>query len=221
MEENKDPTVESPSLVSRLVNWVKAHIKDIVFYGIIVVLCFKVYDNVMAKINLEKELMKAQITSAQQASDINYLQNQLNMRKNDAKDTVTIIEKAQTNQIPPNTSIIIQAPSPQQAVEDVKNKIDKKDPTIPPEALENTDRTIVAEQPDNDEYQVGVYKINTYRNWAIGTGVGYNDGDMYIPIAIERQYSQTKSIEAQINIDPSKGSKISGGQILYKVHFGK
>ena len=153
-----------------------------------------------------------------QAQDENYVQNKLDTTKDEAKVIVVEVGKAQTNQIPPSTTVTINSTSPQEATKEITERIEKKDPTLPKEAIEDTDKTIVAEQPENEEYKVGVYKINTYKNWGVGFGIGKVDGTEYIPIAIERQYAHNKSSEFQVNYNIDK-HKIDGGQIMHKWHF--
>ena len=153
-----------------------------------------------------------------QAQDENYVQNKLDTTKDEAKVIVVEVGKAQTNQIPPSTTVTINSTSPQEATKEITERIEKKDPTLPKEAIEDTDKTIVSEQPENEEYKVGVYKINTYKNWGIGFGIGKIDGTEYIPIAIERQYAHNKSLEFQVNYNIDT-HKIDGGQIMHKWHF--
>lgn len=153
-----------------------------------------------------------------QAQDENYVQNKLDTTKDEAKVIVVEVGKAQTNQIPPSTTVTINSTSPQEATKEITERIEKKDPTLPKEAIEDTDKTIVAEQPENEEYKVGVYKINTYKNWGIGFGIGKVDDTEYIPIAIERQYAHNKSLEFQVNYNIDT-HKIDGGQIMHKWHF--
>lgn len=200
--------------------WIKTHIKDILI--IIILLCVSVYlyYSINNQKRMEEELKQAQELTSEQAQSIEYLKNELNMKESDAKETVTIIKEAQNNQIPPTTSITIQAPSPQDAVEKVTEDINNKEEYLPKEALEDTDKTIVSEQPENEDYQVGVYKINTYRNWGVGTGIGTNNNDVYIPITVSRQYKKDKSIDFQVNLDPNNNNmKINGVQVVHKWHF--
>lgn len=199
--------------------WIKTHIKDILI--IIILLCVSVYlyYNINNQKRMKEELKQAQELTSEQAQSIEYLKNELNMKDSDAKETVTIIKEAQNNQIPPTTSVTIQAPSPQDAVEKVTEDINNKKEYLPKEAVEDTDKTIVSEQPENEDYQVGVYKINTYRNWGVGTGIGTNNNDVYIPITVSRQYKKDKSIDFQVNLDPNNNMKINGVQLVHKWHF--
>lgn len=199
--------------------WIKIHIKDILI--IIILLCVSVYlyYSINDQKRMEEELKQAQELTSEQAQSIEYLKNELNMRKSDAKDTVTIIKEAQNNQMPPTTSITIQSSTPQDAVNKVTEDINNKEEYLPKEAVEDTDKTMVSEQPENEDYQVGVYKINTYRNWGVGTGIGTNNNDVYIPITVSRQYKKDKSIDFQVNLDPNNNMKINGVQVVHKWHF--
>ena len=163
----------------------------------------------------EEQLQQAKVLTAKQAVDINSLQNLLEINKQNSELLAMQIQKAQQNQVQPVTHITVQAPTVEQAVADTKDRIDKKDPTLPPEALEKTDRTVVAEQPENKDYQVGVYKINTYRNWYIGTGIGVHDRDVYVPVSLQRNFSKNEAVEAQVQVDP-KDMSVDGGQLMYK-----
>lgn len=182
------------------------------------IFCYKIYNKVEEVVNHQKEVKQETIMTPQQATNPNYLQNTKDMSKDDAQKAVVIIEKAQSGQIQPAGTIAIQAPSAEKATEIVKEKIQEKDPSMPPEAFEKTDRTIIAEQQNNKDYQVGVYKINLSKRWSVGTGVGVNDGDMYIPISAERLYKNNRSLEFQVNVDAGT-ARPNGGQILHKWYF--
>lgn len=195
------------------------YIKDILFVIILIVIGVYLYNNIQEQKELEEKLHNATQLTTEQAQDVEYLQNQLDMKKDDAKETVTIIKEAQSNQIPPSTTITIQAPTPQQAVEQTTERIQEKDPTLPPEAIEDTDKTIVTEQPENEEYQVGVYKINLQKDWSIGTGLGINDDEVYIPLSISRQYKKDRAVDIQINLDPDDNMKPNGVQVMHRWYF--
>ena len=87
------------------------------------------------------------------------------------------------------------------------------DTTLPKEALKDTDKTVVA----TNGTKVDVYKINTYRNWEAGVGIGKLNGKTYIPVAIQRNYDRCHSVELQANLDTA--GHVNGGQVMWKVHF--
>lgn len=198
-----------------MVNIIK-NILLIVIIGIISYIAYNLYEQ---NKELEEKLDRATYVPTEQVTSTKYFEDEMDMKKDDAKDTVVIIEKAQENKIPPSTSITVQAPTPQQAATIVTEKIQNNDKDLPEEFTEEADKTIVTEQPKNEDYQVGVYKINNYKNWSAGVGVGTFDGDTYVPVTISRQLSKEKSIDFQINLDPDKGLKPNGFQIGMNWHF--
>lgn len=186
--------------------------------AILIVTVLILYNKISALEEHQRDLEKTTIMTPKQATDSNYLQNTKDMNKSDADKTVMIIEKAQSGQLQPSSTVVVQAPSPTKATEIVKEKIDNKDPYMPKEAFEKSDRTIISEQPENKDYQVGVYKINLSKRWSVGTGFGVNHGDTYIPIVLERLYKNNRSIEIQGNIDTDT-MKFNGAQIVHKWFF--
>lgn len=56
------------------------------------------------------------------------------------------------------------------------------------------------------------------RNWEVGTGIGVHDGDMYIPVEIQRNYTVNKAWSAEAHIDP-QGFKVTGGELKHKWMF--
>lgn len=198
-------------------SWIKEHFVQII--SILCVILIGIVGYLLYKQYTHKEEIKQPIkATSEQVTDPNYLENKLDMKKQDAQTTTHIIEKAQNNTIPPVTNITIHASTPEQATDKVIERIEQKDPTLPKEVLKESDRTVIAPQPDNKDYQVGVYKINTYRNWYAGTGIGVHNNKTYIPIAVGRQYSKDKSIEFQVNYSIDK-NKIDGGQVMHYWHF--
>lgn len=194
-------------------------LKSILKVAVLIAFIVYIYFLFQEREALQDRLDKAEQVTAEQAQDIDYMQEKLNTNKEQAKETVTIIKEAQQNQIPPTTHITVQAPSLPDAVQQTTERIQEQDPTLPPEALEETDKTIVAPQPDNEEYQVGVYKIDLQKDWSIGTGLGVHDGDVYVPVSISRQYDNNKAVEVQVNLDPSKNMKPEGVQVMHKWYF--
>lgn len=166
------------------------------------------------------KLHQAQALTAAQAQDIAVLENKLNVSKVEAESLQAEIKKAQEGKVKPVDSYTVSAPSDYEAAEKVAGQINNKDPAVPAAALEKTDRTIVAPQPDNKEYQVGVYKANLYKGWGFGSGLGTYDGEPYIPLGIERNFSKDESVTFQISVDPQESIEngkldIKGGQVMY------
>jgi hypothetical protein len=148
-----------------------------------------------------------------QMQDINVLQNELNLSKQNAAAVKDYFEKALANQVAPVNHFYVAAPTIDQAAGQVTDRINAKDPTLPPAALAPSDRTAVVTQPTNQQYQVGVYKINTYRNWEWSAGIGVHNGDAYIPIGLQRNYSKDAAIAGEIHL--STTGTVNGGELKY------
>ena len=134
----------------------------------------------------ESALQEAKILTEEQVKDMNVLQNELQISKQNAELLAKTVNKAQTNQIQPVAHITVQAPTIKQASADIVERINKKDDTLPPAALEKTDRMIVAPQPENTEYQVGVYKINLRKDHRVKVGATVLDDKIYETVGYEQ-----------------------------------
>lgn len=205
-------------MISKIEQFIKDH-SIVIIISINILLFTGLFLFVNSKLDKLKETKnEVTIMTPKQLQDENYIRNTLDTTKDESKVIVVEVGKAQTNQLPPTATVTINSTSPQEATKEITERIEKKDPTLPKEAIEKTDKTIVSEQPENEEYKVGVYKINTYKNWGIGLGLGKLGDKKYIPLAIERQYAHNKSLEFQINYSIDD-RKIDGGQIVHKWHF--
>ena len=168
--------------------------------------------------DMDNKTQQVRSMEAKNAEDLNSLRNQLDMNKKNAEVVRERIVEAQHGLRQPETvykEVVSYRDTPTKVIEE---KIATGDSTLPPEALEKTDRTVVVEQKDNLEIPVGIYKINTYKNWEVGTGVGCQDGEPYIPLSIQRNYDRNHSVmlEAHYGL---KDQKVNGGEVQWKVHF--
>lgn len=150
--------------------------------------------------------------------NINALQNKLKINKQNAEVLKVKAQAAQVGQSKPKVTYIEKPVAGKTIVEVVQNKVAKEDVTLPPSALEKTDKTVVVEQPENPEVPVGIYKINTYRNWEVGIGVGSQSGNPYIPISIQRNYDKCHSVMLEAHYDVNQQT-VNGAEVQWKVHF--
>ena len=122
---------------------------------------------------------------------------------------------------PPVASFSVSAPTLELAAEQVAERINKQDATLPPIALEKTDRTAVVK--NDNEYKVDVLKINLDKAWEVSTGIGSHRGDAYIPIGLQRNYAPHKAVEAEVHLTPEdlvKGKiKTSGWEVKHVWRF--
>ena len=122
---------------------------------------------------------------------------------------------------PPVASFTVNAPSLEVAAEQVAERINKQDTTLPPAALEKTDRTAVVK--NDSEYKVDVLKINLDKAWEVSAGVGSHRGDAYIPLGVQRNYAPHKALAAEVHLVPedlAKGKiKASGWEVKHVWRF--
>lgn len=205
-------------MLAKIKDFAKQHWQILLFEGILII-CVGVYINsLLNRLNSAEQTAKAaQTMTAEQTQNVNDLQNDLNISEPVAEQLKDAIAKAQSNTVQPQVSFTVQASTPTTAVNDVAQRIDGNDTSLPPATLENTDKTVVADQPDNQGYRVGVYKINLKKNYYVGTGVGVSDGKVYVPVSIQRNYDKAHAISVQANIDTQ--GKVNGGQVMWQVGF--
>ena len=167
---------------------------------------------------IEQKKQTITVMSQEHAENLNALQNELKVNKQNAEVLQQEVVKTQHGLSHPTvvtTVPVVQGGSP---VRVVQEKLATGDSTLPPEALEKTDKTVVVEQKDNPQVPVGIYKINTYRNWEAGLGFGYHKGDKYIPFSIQRNYDKQHSVMFEGHYDINK-KKVNGEEVQWKVHF--
>ena len=168
--------------------------------------------------DLDNKTQQVNIMDEKHAEDLNSLRNQLDLNKQNAETLQKQIIEAQHGLRQPESVYKVPVSSHESVTTYVEKQLATGDSTLPPEALEKTDRTVVVEQKDNPEIPVGIYKINTYKNWEVGTGIGVQDGNPYIPMSIQRNYDRNHSIllEAHYGL---RDQKVNGGEVQWKVHF--
>jgi hypothetical protein len=188
----------------------------------------------------EAQFQKATVLTQQQDQDVDTLQNLLNENKQNIQMLAEFIMKAQAGKVQPMTDFIVQAANPAQLAQQVASRINANDPTLPPSALEKTDKTIVTtlqtvpEQKAaidkqnvkggimvNDTYLTQIYKVNNYLNWEWSTGYGWHNGDAYIPIGLQRNYSKDKAVEVEIHLEPGKPKNITGWEVKHVIKTDK
>lgn len=170
----------------------------------------------------EEQLQKAVTMAAEQATNANYWQNQSNMNKQNAEMTAAFLKSAIAGQVAPSVTFLQTSPTVEKAAETVAERINAGDKTLPAMALQKTDRTAVVPQEvtqkdGTKEWQVGVYKVNNYKNWEWGGGVGWHGGDTYYPISLQRNFNKDRALEAEYHA----GGKEKGGEVKYKIKTDK
>ena len=168
--------------------------------------------------DVDNKTQQVNIMDEKHAEDLNSLRNQLDLNKQNAEVLREKIIEAQHGLRQPETiykEVVSYGDSPTKVIEE---KLATGNSTLPPEALEKTDRTVVVEQKDNPEIPVGIYKINTYKNWEVGTGIGIQNDNPYIPLSIQRNYARNRSILLETHYG-LRDQKVNGGEVQWKAHF--
>ena len=162
---------------------------------------------------------QAVVLQQEQLEQTQTLSNALHISQINAKELQAAYDELKAK--PPVASFTVSAPTLGLAAEQVAERINKQDATLPPIALENTDRTAVVK--NDNEYKVDVLKINLDKAWEVSTGIGSHRGDAYIPIGLQRNYAAHKALEAEFHLTPEdlvKGKiKTSGWEVKHVWRF--
>lgn len=119
----------------------------------------------------EARLQQATVLTEEQARDIHTLENKLKISEGNAAALQAAYAREKNK---PAATFYVQAPSLPAAASQVQERINSKDPTLPPTALEKTDRTVVV--ANETDYKVDVLKINLDKS-RLGVNVLVLTGD--------------------------------------------
>jgi len=198
-------------------------ILSLILIVIILALCGAGYYAWQKHADIAQKLHQVTVLTEQQAKDKNVLQNKLDVSKLNAEMLASYIKQAQAGQVQPITHFTVQAPNLPTATQQVVDRINVNDPTLPPQALEKTDRTVVVPNTNKtpaSNYDVGVFKTNLYRAWEYGFGIGVQSGITYQAISLQRNYSKDRAIEIEIH-NKLLTTEVNGTSIMYKIKTDK
>ena len=170
----------------------------------------------------EARLQQAVVLTERQAQNINALETELKISKQNAEMLAAAVAEAKAGQRQPEVRYIVQAPTVQVAAEKVTDQINKRHKTLPPLALEKTDRTIVIPNETKTpqaNWDVGVFKVNNYRNWEWSTGYGQHGGDKYMPVEIQRNYSKDAALSYEHHFGGESGWEVKYTRKTNKLFF--
>ena len=167
----------------------------------------------------EEKYRQAVVLQQEQLEQDQLLRRALNISQMNAKELQVAYDELKTK--PPAATFTVTAPSLEVAAEQVVERINKQDATLPPAALEKTDRTAVVK--NDSEYKVDVLKINLDKAWEVSAGVGSHRGDAYMPLGVQRNYAPHKAVAAEVHLVPedlAKGKiKASGWEVKHVWRF--
>ena len=148
----------------------------------------------------EEKYRQAVVLQQEQLEQAQELGKALHISQMNAKELQAAYDALKDK--PPVASFTVNAPSLEVAAEQVAERINKQDTTLPPAALEKTDRTAVVK--NDTEYKVDVLKINLDKAWELSTGVGSHRGESYIPLGVQRNYDSHKAVAAEVHLVPGE-----------------
>ena len=148
----------------------------------------------------EEKYRQAVVLQQEQLEQVQELGKALHISQMNAKELQAAYDELKTK--PPVASFTVKAPSLEAAAEQVAERINKQDATLPPAALEKTDRTAVVK--NDTDYKVDVLKINLDTSWELSAGVGSHCGDAYIPLGVQRNYASHKAVAAEVHLVPEE-----------------
>ena len=164
-------------------------------------------------------LHQAQTVTQEQTKSIKDLQEKLQISNENASMLAKRIGEIQApgSAIKPNVTFTVQAPSVVAAADDVRERINDGDTTLPAAAIEQTDRTVVTPVTEDSkgnelkpaDQKVDVYKINLRKDHRIKAGVTAVNGKAYTTIGYEQG-----RVEGQVHFD---GTRPDGCSIMYNV----
>ena len=167
----------------------------------------------------EEQYRQAVVLQQEQLEQTQVLIKSLHISQMNAKELQAAYDELKTK--PPAASFTVSAPSLEIAATQVAERINKQDATLPPAALEKTDRTAVVK--NDTAYKVDVLKINLDNSWELSAGVGSHQGDVYLPVGLQRNYAPHKALAAELHLVPedlAKGKiKASGWEVKHVWRF--
>ncbi len=168
---------------------------------------------------MEEKYQQAVVLQAKQLEQAQELGKALHISQMNAKELQEAYEELKVKS--PAASFTVKAPSLEVATEQVADRINKYDVTLPPEALEKADRTAVVK--NDNEYKVDVLKINLDKAWELSAGIGSHKGDDYIPVGVQKNYAPNKAVAVEVHLVPEdlvKGKiKTSGWEVKHVWRF--
>jgi hypothetical protein len=146
----------------------------------------------------------------------NALQNKLDISEKNAKLLQTALDKIQTGKTQPIANYYVTAPNVEKAATIVEKQIASNDSTLPPAALEKTDRTVVTPiEKDSagnvlpaDQQKVDVYKIDLRKDHKIKAGGTVVDNKAYWSVG----YQQNR-VEVLLH----GREKVDGASVMYTI----
>lgn len=144
----------------------------------------------------------------EQTTDTQTVKKQLNVSQDAAEKITREIRYIQSGDTKPNVTYYVTAPTAETAAEQVAKDIKEGQPTVPKEAAQKSDRTVVT--ADHDRQKVDVYKVNLRKLHKVKVGAMTTGDKTYIGAGY--QYGRWEGM-----IYTRTGRKVEAGSITYTI----
>lgn len=156
-------------MITNITNFIKTHKKAVVISAVLAfILIVLMYLYLQNKKAVSEPVNAVKIESAN-IKDNDTLQKDLDVNKQEANDIIYKIDEIEQGKIEPVATTTIKSENLESATNEVVDKINNQDTSLPKEALEKTDKTIVTDNP-NQDYDIGVYKIDLEKDYKLKVG---------------------------------------------------
>lgn len=156
-------------MITNITNFIKTHKKAVVISAVLAfILIVLMYLYLQNKKAVSEPANAVKIESAN-IKDNDTLQKDLDVNKQEANDIIYKIDEIEQGKIEPVATTTIKSENLESATNEVVDKINNQDTSLPKEALEKTDKTIVTDNP-NQDYDIGVYKIDLEKDYKLKVG---------------------------------------------------
>lgn len=156
-------------MITNITNFIKTHKKAVVISAVLAfILIVLMYLYLQNKSTVSEPVNAVKIESAN-IKDNDTLQKDLDVNKQEANDIIYKIDEIEQGKIEPVATTTIKSENLESATNEVVDKINNQDTSLPKEALEKTDKTIVTDNP-NQDYDIGVYKIDLEKDYKLKVG---------------------------------------------------
>lgn len=156
-------------MITNITNFIKTHKKAVVISAVLAfILIVLMYLYLQNKKAVSEPVNAVKIESAN-IKDNDTLQKDLDVNKQEVNDIIYKIDEIEQGKIEPVATTTIKSENLESATNEVVDKINNQDTSLPKEALEKTDKTIVTDNP-NQDYDIGVYKIDLEKDYKLKVG---------------------------------------------------
>ena len=156
-------------MITNITNFIKTHKKTVISVAVLAFILIGLMYLYLQKEKAVSEPVNAVKIENENIKDNNTLQKDLDINEHEASQIIDKIDEIEQEKVQPVATTTIKSENLETATNEVVDKINKQDTSLPKEALEKTDKTVVTENPNKD-FDVGVYKIDLEKDYKLKVG---------------------------------------------------